>query len=582
MGFSLKAVWHQLKPHIPGLFTKGRFNFITIHYLYISGMALVGSVPVFAIGGMPYIDALFFSSGGATQSGLNTIDLNKIRTSQQFLLYLLSMLCNPIIIHSSLVFVRLYWFEKRFKHVVQEARNLRSSKSRSKYVSKMKDDPELGRKEEGVRGRSIVVLRNDHTIEGSLEEEKMEINPISDNESSSSARKESDSDSYETGQGEVALERRGAIGTGDADLEPTRSDQHLKVDHHIAFLENQRSPKDKSTLRIPSPREFDRGGKPQDVGDEETAALTRKPTDRPGGPMFGTLDFGRTPQTANRITIDEPDISRSHERISAFPKVEKTDSRSSSAQPAPTLFSRAKSRRGSNSNLKDVIRANTNFLRSREETPREEAPYLSYVPTIVRNSTFVNLNEQQREELGGIEYRALKTLAIILMGYYFAFHIFGVVCFLPWIMKTPTYGSIVTSVGQGRPWWAIFTAGSAFNDLGFTLTPDSMISFNSAYYLLLIMAFLIIIGNTGFPCMLRFIIWLTSKLVPRGTGLWEELQFLLDHPRRCFTLLFPKAATWWLFAILIILNGVDLILYVILDVSSSLRLTLSSTDQICS
>ena len=106
-----------------------------------------------------------------------------------------------------------------------------------------------------------------------------------------------------------------------------------------------------------------------------------------------------------------------------------------------------------------------------------------------------------------------------------------------------------------------------FNDLGFTLTPDSMISFQKAIVPLFIGTFLIIIGNTGFPCMLRFIIWVSSRCVPRESGIWEELKFLLDHPRRCFTLLFPNRATWWLFWILVALNGVDLILFIILDVS---------------
>jgi potassium uptake Trk family protein len=81
------------------------------------------------------------------------------------------------------------------------------------------------------------------------------------------------------------------------------------------------------------------------------------------------------------------------------------------------------------------------------------------------------------------------------------------------------------------------------------------------------MTFLIVIGNTGFPCALRFVIWWTSKCVPVGGALWEELQFLLDHPRRCFTLLFPRDATWWLFAILVILNGLDLIFFIILDLN---------------
>lgn len=117
----------------------------------------------------------------------------------------------------------------------------------------------------------------------------------------------------------------------------------------------------------------------------------------------------------------------------------------------------------------------------------------------------------------------------------------------------------------------IFTSASLFNDLGFTLTPNSMISFQEAVLPLLLGSFLIIIGNTGFPCMLRFIIWLISILVPEKSGISDELNFLLDHPRRCFTLLFPNSATWWLFWILVILNGVDIVFFIILDVSVRTR-----------
>jgi Trk-type K+ transport system membrane component len=195
-------------------------------------------------------------------------------------------------------------------------------------------------------------------------------------------------------------------------------------------------------------------------------------------------------------------------------------------------------------------------------------PYLSWDATVGRNSNFIDLTEEQRDELGGIEYRALKTLAVVLISYYVLFHALGAICLLPWIMETH-WGQVVTAAGQGRPWWAIFTAASAFNDVGFSITPDSMLQFQAAIFPLLLLTFLIVIGNTGFPCMLRLIIWTLSKIVSKETPLWEELRFLLDHPRRCFTLLFPRNATWWLFAILIALNGIDLIFFIILDVSSS-------------
>jgi Trk-type K+ transport system membrane component len=43
-------------------------------------------------------------------------------------------------------------------------------------------------------------------------------------------------------------------------------------------------------------------------------------------------------------------------------------------------------------------------------------PYLSYTPTVGRNSQFVDLTDEQRDELGGIEYRSLKLLGRILLG----------------------------------------------------------------------------------------------------------------------------------------------------------------------
>ncbi len=79
---------------IPDVFIKRRLNFITVHYLYLIGMALMVSVLIFVQGGMAYIDALFFASGACTQSGLNTIDVNLIHSGQQAMLYTAAMFCK--------------------------------------------------------------------------------------------------------------------------------------------------------------------------------------------------------------------------------------------------------------------------------------------------------------------------------------------------------------------------------------------------------------------------------------------------------------------------------------------------------
>lgn len=220
-------------------------------------------------------------------------------------------------------------------------------------------------------------------------------------------------------------------------------------------------------------------------------------------------------------------------------------------------------------------RRTMSFSRSQDRDMADPMPYLSWQPTIGRNSMFIDLTEDQREELGGVEYRSLKTLAIILVSYFFGFHILGVIVLTPWIVLMKKWGQVLDDDGQSRAWWGIFTPASMFNDLGFTLTPESMVPFQTAVLPLLFGSFLIIIGNTGFPCMLRFVIWLVSKFVPHGSGIWEELKFLLDHPRRCFTLMFPSRATWWLFWVLVLLNGIDLIFFIILDLNDSTVTVLS-------
>ena len=71
---------------------------------------------------------------------------------------MIPMIANPIFINTFVVFVRLYWFEKRFQHIVQEARTFRRTRSRSRTNTQALDEKDPGRVEMGVNGRSIVVL----------------------------------------------------------------------------------------------------------------------------------------------------------------------------------------------------------------------------------------------------------------------------------------------------------------------------------------------------------------------------------------------------------------------------------------
>ncbi|CAI7627704.1 unnamed protein product [Penicillium crustosum] len=186
-----------------------------------------------------------------------------------------------------------------------------------------------------------------------------------------------------------------------------------------------------------------------------------------------------------------------------------------------------------------------------------------------RNSQFHNLSAKDRETLGGIEYRSLKLLLKIVVGYFFGLHFFGAICLVGWILHAdPKYHDYLAECGQGNVWWGFYSAQSMINNLGFTLTPDSMISFQDATFPMILMSFLAFAGNTCYPCLLRLIIWVFYKLCPAKSSLKDPLRFLLDHPRRCYTLLFPSRPTWILFGILFLMNLIDVLLIIVLDLNN--------------
>ena len=187
-----------------------------------------------------------------------------------------------------------------------------------------------------------------------------------------------------------------------------------------------------------------------------------------------------------------------------------------------------------------------------------------------RNSNFTNLSEEDRERLGGIEYRALKLLLKLILCYYTSLHLIGIICLTPWIRLTgdPKYREYLASCGINTTFWAIFSSGTMSNNLGFTLTPDSMIQFRDAVFPIFIMTILAYAGHTFYPVCLRVLIWTLSKIYRKDHKIQEPLHFLLDHPRRCYTLLFPGRATWILAGILIALNFVDVVLIICLDLDN--------------
>ncbi|GME61538.1 Potassium transporter [Neofusicoccum parvum] len=457
---------------------------------YIIVLGILALIVIYPYGNVPAVDAYFFGVSATTESGLNTIDVKALKTYQQLVLYFIPTVTNIGFVNIIVVVVRLYWFEKRLKQIAVgkdvEAQIQRSSGRRI-----------LGKLADGGVGE--------------------------DASSAGKPRKESQDHRQET-----AIDDNKHV--------ENAADAQKIAPAQIVFAEGTRPPRNEKALRVPSPRERERGRPLEEVNDvmsdEDDDKIMR----------ITTADYEPSGLTRRRTRVGVSGITSatSIERVASSMFVLGSD---------PNAH-RPQSRRSGSMSRHSMTRM----------------PYLSRQATIGRNSRFYNLSAEDREQLGGIEYRSLKLLLKIVTAYFFGLHIFGAICLAGWIQTADSkYRDYLAECGQDKTWWGIYSAQTMVNNLGYTLTPDSMITFQDATFPMLVMTFLAFAGNTIYPCLLRLLIWTMAKLLPRNSSMQEPLNFLLDHPRRCYTLLFPSRPTWILFGILFVMNFVDTLLIVVLD-----------------
>ena len=192
--------------------------------------------------------------------------------------------------------------------------------------------------------------------------------------------------------------------------------------------------------------------------------------------------------------------------------------------------------------------------------------------TAGRNGQFHDLSTEERDRLGGCEYRALKVLSVLVPLYFFLWQFLGCIALGAWINNNQPEPPLTNGI---RPWWlGIFNGASAFNNSGMSLLDANMIPFQNSTFVLITMGLLILAGNTAYPIFLRLIIW---SLLQLSTLLTEEadlsdlkdtFRFILQYPRRVYTNLFPSRPTWWLFFMLILLNSVDWVAFELLNLGN--------------
>lgn len=337
---------------------------------------------------------------------------------------LLTCVCTPIFIHSSVVFVRLYWFEKRFQNIVEDARNLRRLRTRSRTKSEERKDRDIGREEVGISGREIRVLRGSDgsavKSEAEDEPERAEREERANGDTLKPLATERSREEFPSFHRDITFADE--VRTPEGNFSPiTRVPEQRSTEEHIKFVENQRNPREDKTLRIPGPRDYDLGYVPQQVDGASDDRIERTATqgqDVPprsaggdttaGGEAGGEAGADGSGHMKRHITIDEPPPRPPGGKVQAGLR----------AIAGPFTFGAGRKkpeRDGMFETLRHRARTRTlASFRSQGRDP-DPMPYLSWTPTLGRNSAFVDLTEEQREELGGIEYRALKTLAFILV-----------------------------------------------------------------------------------------------------------------------------------------------------------------------
>ncbi|KAL4936841.1 hypothetical protein BDV06DRAFT_85111 [Aspergillus oleicola] len=177
---------------------------------------------------------------------------------------------------------------------------------------------------------------------------------------------------------------------------------------------------------------------------------------------------------------------------------------------------------------------------------------------ISRNSQFHGLTPEEREQLQGVEYKAVSFLSVIVPIYWLSFLICGILGMGLWLQINKP--QVPRDNGLSPFWTGAFFAVSAFVNSGMGILDANMKALQTDAYPVITMGLLILAGNTLYPCFLRLIIWTMGRIMPDWPS-WKTwsitLDFILDHPRRVYTNLFPARHTWYLLATVIIFNGID-------------------------
>lgn len=488
-------------------FLHEKLDFLQYHYLYIGAL-------IFIFTGLWYcekdknwsfIEAFFMATTTITNTGLNTVDMSRLANYHLILMMIGSILGSHILVSLYVVSVRKYYFSKRFEGILlyNQARRLKEQNKRR-----------LGKERDRLKNGNS--LKRSDTLPTHMLPRRHTIVNLPHNFKDTSAKDE-------------AKKRKNIFDR----VNYIRSQQH--DDNHKDARSNVQSDLavHVSPASVPSPRSSKR---------HPTSSRTRIDSNRihndPNDDVPASCDNTRSP---NEIRFDAGvNSQREHARqqLKEYDKLLNWIAK----PPDPASFEEME-------------------LATEAEEQEDEIAHIMSQPYIHHSQ----LTRRQRYHIGGVEYRAIDFLSkLVPFFYFFMIVVFAFALRIYIACSTYAQGILETSNPEPvNPWmFSFFTSISAYNNLGLTPLSASLIPFQSAPAPLIFCSLLIVSGNTAYAIVLRGIIWCLYKVIPKHYIMESEtMRFLLDHPRRCYTNLFSSTQTWWLVFALVVINLVEIVVF---------------------
>eukprot|EP00746_Dinoflagellata_sp_MGD_P014527 gnl/MRDRNA2_/MRDRNA2_131881_c0_seq1.p1 gnl/MRDRNA2_/MRDRNA2_131881_c0~~gnl/MRDRNA2_/MRDRNA2_131881_c0_seq1.p1 ORF type:complete len:657 (-),score=87.20 gnl/MRDRNA2_/MRDRNA2_131881_c0_seq1:149-2119(-) len=197
-------------------------------------------------------------------------------------------------------------------------------------------------------------------------------------------------------------------------------------------------------------------------------------------------------------------------------------------------------------------------FRLQRSIEQRDSPSSSNIDDGCSDGTSVVDPELEREL--NAEYNALGMVVKLALSYWFLCHAVGFLVMYFYIISHEDIQSNFQQLGLGSIWTTLYMTVSCFQNNGLVITPSSLESFNRHPLILFVCGTLIMAGNTCLPIAVRFMANLAFYSHPAGEKK-DALAFLLNHPRRCYTHMFPPVHTLWLSLCVVVLLGLQYVVF---------------------